>query len=331
MKQQLDKKLREVTDKEKEILRSGEPNLGFFKNAYFHKETGSFRINGDNFFAGGEKICIEKHLRFADFPLHSHDYIEMVYVYSGAITHVVDHEELTIKQGQILILNQYTSHSIKECGEEDIAINLLIHPSYFQNIKIPRHTKSKIDTFLFSSIFRPKGESHYLYIESDNMLDVNNIMENIANEYYSLDTVRQEMMALYINLLLLIFIKNDKNVHIPELSYHQSELAIRVFEYIRDQYKTARLKELAQQLDMSSEHLSRQIKQQFNKTFTELLTEMRLLHAEQLLLSTQMTIQDIAESVGFSNITYFYQKFNKKHGVTPIVYREKKQTQNINI
>ena len=49
-------------------------------------------------------ISMRQHPRFRDFPLHSHDYVEIMYVCNGSITHVFDGEEVTLHKDDIIVL-----------------------------------------------------------------------------------------------------------------------------------------------------------------------------------------------------------------------------------
>lgn len=56
--------------------------------------------------------CLSKHHRFADMPLHNHDFIEMNYMYSGKCRQMIDGEEIGLEQGQICIIDTHVPHSI---------------------------------------------------------------------------------------------------------------------------------------------------------------------------------------------------------------------------
>ena len=66
-------------------------------------------------------------------------------------------------------------------------------------------------------------------------------------------------------------------------------------------------------------------KKQTCQTFTELLQNEKLKVAENLLITTSLTMQDIIQEVGYENISYFYIIFKKKYAMTPQMYREKSQ------
>ena len=74
------------------------------------------------------------HTRFAPFPLHSHNYIEMMYVFSGSISHIIDGIGITLEKGDLLILNPASRHEILTAGADDIGVNFIILPEFLNSV-----------------------------------------------------------------------------------------------------------------------------------------------------------------------------------------------------
>lgn len=60
-------------------------------------------------------------------------------------------------------------------------------------------------------------------------------------------------------------------------------------------------------------------------TFTEKLLDIKLEHAKRLLVTTDITVQEIVELIGFSEKSYFYRCFKKAFAMTPNQYRKEKR------
>ena len=71
-------------------------------------------------------------------------------------------------------------------------------------------------------------------------------------------------------------------------------------------------------------YISRLIKEQTGKNYTELLTEMRVGKAVELLEQTNLYVYEIADRVGYRNLKYFYKVFKKATGGSPNDYRPKR-------
>lgn len=113
-------------------------------------------------------------------------------------------------------------------------------------------------------------------------------------------------------------------------SRHQRSLQDYIIESVK-QYIQQHLQEnlslavLADIMNVNASYLSRTFSHQVGQTLTEYILEARLDASIALLRTTQMQIREIAESVGFNNVSYFNMQFRKKMNTTPQKYRESLQ------
>lgn len=77
---------------------------------------------------------------------------------------------------------------------------------------------------------------------------------------------------------------------------------------------------IANLLNMSSNHISKVFKDTMHISIKDYINDVRLSKAVQLLLNTQLTIDQIMLEVGIDNRSYFYRLFKKKYGTTPREY-----------
>ena len=105
--------------------------------------------------------------------------------------------------------------------------------------------------------------------------------------------------------------------------YLMNENVVSVLEVIgRDYKKELSLKDISKDLFINPVYLGQLIKKETNSTFAELLNKQRIKAAQQLLLSTNDSIEDICYTVGYSNVGYFYKVFRKLCGKSPKAYRK---------
>ena len=105
--------------------------------------------------------------------------------------------------------------------------------------------------------------------------------------------------------------------------YRMNENVVSVLEVIgRDYKKELSLKDISKDLFINPVYLGQLIKKETNSTFAELLNKQRIKAAQQLLLSTNDSIEDICYTVGYSNVGYFYKVFRKLCGKSPKAYRK---------
>ena len=108
--------------------------------------------------------------------------------------------------------------------------------------------------------------------------------------------------------------------------YRMNENVVSVLEVIgRDYQKELSLKDISKDLFINPVYLGQLIKKETNSTFAELLNKQRIKAAQQLLLSTNDSIEDICYTVGYSNVGYFYKVFRKLCGKSPKAYRKQEE------
>ena len=154
MRRELLELLEPVTEEEREILEGkGQVKQGLYTSRKH------FTVESEKLLQEGKLISVRKHTRFAYFPLHDHNYVEVFYVCQGAVTHRIDGEEVTVRQGELLFLNQYASHEILPAGREDIAINLIVLPEFFDTAFSMIEKNNVLADFLEDSVKEKNGTS----------------------------------------------------------------------------------------------------------------------------------------------------------------------------
>lgn len=83
------------------------------------------------------------------------------------------------------------------------------------------------------------------------------------------------------------------------------------------------LKEVAGHVHLNPSYFSVLFKEQTNITFSEYVTRNRIQKAKKLLLTTNLTVNEIAEKVGYSTPKYFIKIFKEYEGITPSKYKRK--------
>lgn len=91
-------------------------------------------------------------------------------------------------------------------------------------------------------------------------------------------------------------------------------------------YKDIKLKELADELNVSLNHLISVFRKETGITPNSYLQKSRMKQASILLSSTDMTMQEISSSVGISDANYFIKVFRKYYEETPTNYRKRYRT-----
>lgn len=84
-------------------------------------------------------------------------------------------------------------------------------------------------------------------------------------------------------------------------------------------YKSLSLSDVAKEVHVSSSHLNRLLKKEYDKTFTEILMDFRINKSKELLLKNY-SVEVVSDLVGFNSASYFAVCFKKFTGVSPSRY-----------
>lgn len=96
-----------------------------------------------------------------------------------------------------------------------------------------------------------------------------------------------------------------------------------VFQFIATHYhQSISLRDVAKALGYSPAYLTDLVRRETGQTVNQWISEYRLTRAGYLLLETNQTMSQIAETVGYQHTGYFFRQFRRRYGMTPQIWRE---------
>lgn len=274
-----------------------------------------YYFNNDNVLINSDKIHYYYHENNFPFKtLHGHyDYWEFTIVTRGKLKHVCNGKEEIISSGHLFFQTTKDTHYITEINEnnkEMVYFNLIVRESTL--IKLCEG----ISNDFFSNLIN--GKRVYRISES--------LIYNIQKIIHKTNLLTKNEYDKYDKFLCSAILLILQHIFISQLSGDDTdENFVRKINDIMNDIGFLKLSvdELASKTGYSRMHLDRLIKKHFNQTPHEFLTTYRIRYAENLLLSTEMSVQDICKIVGYNGFPIFCSNFKKEFGVTPLQYRLK--------
>ena len=126
MHQELIQELAVITEEEQKIL-DGRREI----DQQIYTEKKEMIVDSSKLLKKGKLIQVRPHTRFVHFPPHTHNYIEVIYMCQGSTTHIVNGNKVILEQGDLLFLNQNAVQEILPAGKDDIAVNFIVLPEFF--------------------------------------------------------------------------------------------------------------------------------------------------------------------------------------------------------
>ncbi|MBR7117161.1 MAG: helix-turn-helix domain-containing protein [Clostridia bacterium] len=146
---------------------------------------------------------------------------------------------------------------------------------------------------------------------------VRSYIENSVNGFVHVDQYYRETASANVKLALLYMLSEKKSFG------KESALARKIVEHIRENASSVYLSNntIARDLCYHPYHLSRVMKAYSGMTLKEYITEHRMQLAKNYLITTSMSVTQIAEACGYASYTYFIKSFRERYGVSPKKYR----------
>ncbi len=318
MNNKLNEFLYHETPLEKIQKKSHQFTMDIPKNSLDETQT-TLRLT-DNYFFANKEIFISKHNRFAPYPLHTHQFLELNYVYAGTCKQIVNGVPTTLKSGDVILLDVGSKHAVSTLGEDDILINILfrtkdIHIDLLNKLK---NSRSALFSFLLSVSTGDLNHVRSLIFRNTGKNGVSSVIETIMSEYFFPSEYSNELISSYLPILFLTLARDYQNSLMDsEMLQFSEPIVLQVLNEIDHHYDTITLDSMAKQLNYNKNYLSNLIKDKTGHTFTELLNKQRLGRAHLLITSTRIPVSRIITEVGFSNKNYFYKKYKETYHHLP--------------
>ncbi|MCE7862192.1 MAG: AraC family transcriptional regulator [Bacteroidetes bacterium CHB5] len=179
-------------------------------------------------------------------------------------------------------------------------------------------------------VFQPTGQ-HIFELSDDQVLTVTEIFRRMEQEFnsdykYKYDAIRNQIFELiHLGLKMQPTVVEKKLV--TNASQRIFALFIELLERqfpIDDQHRRVQLRsafEFADQLNIHVNHLNRAVKENLQKTTTQVIAERLIQEAKILLRHSKWSVSEIAYALGFAEPTHFNNFFKKHTSTSPTAFR----------
>ena len=240
------------------------------------------------------------------FYSHIHQQVELVYVHGGEVLVTVDDQEQLLQENELAIVFPNTVHSYRSNANSQVF--LLI----FSMAMVSEYEKALTMT-------RPQNP---FLVEEQIHEDIPCVLRSLGldRECCSSKRLRKGYLLVLLGRIIerleLVQVTTGEDVNLIR------RLLVFMNEHFRENIS---LDQVAQELQVSKFHLSRCFSQKIGCNFNEYINALRVQYAENLLMTSHLSITDISFEVGFEGISTFYRAFWKNYGESPGQYRKRLQ------
>lgn len=319
MKRKLTEYLRKMDGLEKEFIENDKLCL-----EKYVKYEGGILVDSDKMIREGSMIDIIKQPRFVTIPEHEHNYMEMVYMFSGSTTHILNKTiEVKLEMDDVLLIKQGASHSVSAAGYNDIAIRIMILPEFLQYPLDMMNEDTVLRRFIKKAAENNTEDKEFLHFHLQDMPDAQNLLENITRSLLNRPRNSRRLLQATMGVLFLELSNRTYAITVGAPSSYESQIVLEAMGYIETNYKTATLSEFCELHNLPAYQVSRLVSQYSPYTFTKYLQRRRMLQAAYFLTETDLPVEQIVLDVGYENSSHFHKLFKEEFKTTPRRYREK--------
>jgi AraC-like DNA-binding protein len=260
------------------------------------------------------------------YPLNWHERLELFIPISGEGEFVNGDHCLGFSAGDILIIDTMRPHGLADFrGRKRRSIVITFSPEFIYSVGSPM-----CDSLFLVPFQTPTQITPCVIRRSDRLAPpIWNALARLVDCYFSRDDgIRYQAGCKALLLQVLYYLGIHAGSSVTRSEYlrrqEQSQLMGKLHDYLSTHFdQKVSITKAATLLGMSESKFMRYFRTMTGETFVSYLTRLRLERAAVLLEESQLSIGDIAASVGFSDQSYFDRVFRRSFGKSPRELRRK--------
>jgi AraC-like DNA-binding protein/quercetin dioxygenase-like cupin family protein len=254
---------------------------------------------------------------------HSHDYFELMYVSRGHCTQTIGNVHCDLSEGDFCLLNPYVSHSIDISSETDYLFNIIIQKSLFkESFLCSLSGNDLISNFFISSLLQASKQQLYLYFPRYEFNNAHVLIQSLIIELLEKKMGYKKAAENYLALVFTELARCMQQKMDADNSTIIGETNLTtILSYINANKNDITLTSVAEKFHYHPKYISSLIKKYTGKSFSQVLQESRMQEVCYYLENTNMSINELAQLMGYYDRSYFNRTFKKIFNMTPQDYR----------
>lgn len=267
-------------------------------------------------------ILVKQEHLSRDHRLHYHEYAELLFGISGNAEVVIETERLTLTPESMIIIYNGEPHNVLYSGEK-CQYHVV---KFLPQILITGEQTYSEYSYVLSLMEHIPSRQRFFDSKTLSDSEIPRLFEHLREEWEAQAFGYELSLRADITRIFLYILRRwqEENLSLMEHALHssQKELIHKAIAVIHEGYADINEAQAATLCGVSAPYLSRCFRKAMRIPFSVYLTNVRLQKAEHLLLTTDTSVTDIAQAVGFSTSAYFISCFRSARGSTPYQYRK---------
>lgn len=264
-----------------------------------------------------------KILHFEDGSYFDHlqrnNFYSLIWITEGSGKVKADFAEYDFKKNTLFSFSPYQPFMMAGKTMKGTAVHF--HPDFFC---IHKHqAEVACNGVLFNNIYEPP----YITITETAAASLHLLISQMSEEMRNEALAQYELLVSYLKIFLITCsrLRAEQQPQTMDLAEGMKEPFIlqNLKDAIEQHYRTKHsANDYAELLNITPKALAKVVKNYFNRTLTDMISERIIIEAKRELYLTSKTVKEIAYQLGFNDEHYFSRFFKNNADVSPQLYRE---------
>lgn len=276
------------------------------------------------YFAEHQSVSTSRFLRHFPVQWQSSGCFEVLYVFSGECPILFEDEQIVLTPGSVLLIPPNTTRAC-DCSRDDcVMFFYMIRSSTFSRIFWDQLSNQSLMSLFFRQALDGQNSANYLSFETRQDPAVESLLYSVYQQYTADSPYSAQLTNSLMGTFFLYLLQNyEQTARISKKSnFHWKPEFSEIFAYIQAHYQSVTVEELSAVFNYSQRQIIRIIRSSTAKTFSQLLTQLRIEKAAEKVLSGNIPLEQIAGEVGYASLSSFYRVFVRYYGMPPGQWRE---------
>jgi len=243
--------------------------------------------------------------------LHRHDFFYILALKKGAGNHDIDFLPNKICDHSVFFMRPGQVHRLVLKAESIGYLMQFSVECYFPHDKIA------------SQLLRKASNTNHYQLDADRFQKLFTILTCIFQEYADKQERYQEVITANMGIFFIGLVRQHSSNPTDKANLYMQERLAALLELLEASVSSHKqVSQYAALLNLSTYQLNAITKATLGKTCSELINEYILLEAKRYLLATSNPINQLADHLGYEDVSYFIRFFKKHTGYSPEAFRQ---------
>ncbi|MBX3278861.1 MAG: helix-turn-helix transcriptional regulator [Acidobacteria bacterium] len=259
--------------------------------------------------------------------MNRHDYFEIFYLQAGELVCRIQDREQRMRSGDLAVINSTQYHTIQLPEKPKTSRQVRAAALYFLPELLHASDASGDNLeYLTPFLMQDAGFPHIIKSSTGIPAQVFDEIKRIHKAMPALSTRTRLTIKTYLKMILILLINHYADCEGTVQTFSRKQRAIEqlapLFDFLETNYKEpVSVARAAALLHLSESHFMRLFKQVTGQSFVRYLNHFRVAKAERLLATTELSVAEVSQAVGFCDQSYFGLVFRSLVHITPLQYK----------